>query len=118
MQHLFINVPKYVNHHMFIYVSMLSELEKRKGGILFLGKARHPRKSAWLFQRSENFSVTEKSCGIRVGFRPSNTNLYVMGITAHSSRIRPGYVYFKVAVVNVWQQMDSGPALSLSCKFT
>lgn len=47
-----------------------------------------------------------------------HTNLYVTGITALSSRIRPGYVYFKVAVVNVWQQMDSGPALSLSCKFT
>lgn len=44
MQHLFINVPKYVNHHMFIYVSMLSELEKIKGRTVFLGKAQPPQK--------------------------------------------------------------------------
>lgn len=47
-----------------------------------------------------------------------HTNLYVLGIIAHNSRIRPSYLYFKVVIGNVWQQMDSGPALSLSCKFT
>lgn len=66
MQHLFINVPKYVNHHMFIYVNILSELEKNKRK-----RHSHPRKSDWLFQRSVNLSVKEQSCGIRTGFRPS-----------------------------------------------
>lgn len=47
-----------------------------------------------------------------------HTKLYIMGIIAHSSRIRPSYVYFKVAIVNVWWQMDSGSGLSMSCKFT
>lgn len=30
MQHLFINVPKYVTHHMFVYVNIPSELEKKE----------------------------------------------------------------------------------------
>jgi len=47
-----------------------------------------------------------------------HTKLYIMGIIVHSSRIRPSHVYFKVAIADVWQQMDSGSGLSMSYKFT
>lgn len=38
VQHLFINVSKYVNHHMFIYINILSKLGKNKRSYSISGK--------------------------------------------------------------------------------
>lgn len=117
MQHLFINVPKHVNHHMFIYVSMLSKLEKNKRSHSISGKGTAtPENQPGCSKGQITFQSRNKAVACALVSDFLHTNLDVMGILAHSSRIRTSYVYFKVAIVNVWQQMDSDPALSLSCK--
>lgn len=111
MQHLFINVPKYVNHHMFIYVNILSELEKNKRLHIISGKgAATPADQTGCRKGQLTFQSRNKAEAYALVSDLLHTKLYIMGIIAHSSRIRPSYVYFKVAVVNVWQQMDSGSA--------
>ena len=119
MQHLFINVPKYVNHHMFIYVNILSELEKNKRSHSISGKgAATPENQTGCSKGQCTFQSRNKAVAYALVSDLLHTKLYTMGIREHSSRIRPSYVYFKVAIVNVWQQIDSGSGLSMTCKFT
>lgn len=119
MQHLLIYVPKYVNPP---YVHLCEHAEwvrknKRSHSIFGKGTAT-PENQPGCSKGQVTFQSWNKAVAYTLVSDLLHTNLHVTGIIAHSSRIRTSYVYFKVAIVNVWQQMDSGPAPSLSCKFT
>lgn len=119
MQHLFINLPKYVNHHMFIYVNILSELEKNRRSHSLSGKgAAAPENQTGCCKGQLTFQPRNKAVAYVLVSDLLDTKLCIMGIRADSSRIRPRYVCFRATVVNVWQQMDAGSGLSMSCEFT
>lgn len=87
---------------MFIYVNILSELEKIKGRIVFLEKAQPPPENQTGCSKGQlTFQSRNKAAAYVLVSDLLDTKLCIMGIIAHSSSISPRYVYFRAAIVNV-----------------